>query len=59
MPQATSPSCVKPAVQIDAAGNLWAINNWKLRFDVDATVNPGGDVIIFFVGIAPPPPLQF
>ncbi|MBC2600788.1 hypothetical protein [Puniceicoccus vermicola] len=36
-----------------------AINNGKLRFDVGATVNPGGDGIIIFVGIAPPPPLQF
>ena len=43
------------SVQIDAAGNVWAINNWKPAFDIDATVNPGGDGIVIFVGIAPPP----
>lgn len=44
------------SVKIDAAGNVWTINNWKPRFDVDATENPGGDGIIIFVGLAPPPP---
>ena len=58
-PPSYKPIMRQTSVQIDAAGNLWSINNWKPRFDVDATVNPGGDGIIIFVGIAPPPPLQF
>jgi hypothetical protein len=43
-------------VQIDAAGNVWTINNWKPRFDVDVLSNPGGDGIVIFVGLATPPP---
>lgn len=44
---------------IDQAGNLWALNNWKPSFDIDAsptTGNPGGDGIVIFVGLAPPSP---
>lgn len=55
-PPSYTPMMRQTSVQIDAAGNLWAINNWKPRFDVDATVNPGGDGIVIFVGLAPPPP---
>jgi hypothetical protein len=40
---------------IDQAGNIWTINNWKPNFDNDAVLNPGGDGIIIFVGLAPPP----
>lgn len=40
---------------IDQAGNIWTINNWKPNFDNDAALNPGGDGIIIFVGLAPPP----
>jgi hypothetical protein len=40
---------------IDQAGNNWSINNWKPNFDIDATSNPGGDGIVIFVGLAPPP----
>ncbi len=58
-PPSYKPMMRQTSVQIDPAGNLWSINNWKPRFDVDATVNPGGDGIIIFVGLAPPPPLQF
>lgn len=47
------------SVTIDRAGNLWACNNWKPDFDVDTRTtppgNPGGDGIVIFVGIAPPP----
>jgi hypothetical protein len=39
---------------IDAAGNVWSINNWKPLFDVDAAGNPGGDGILIFVGVAAP-----
>lgn len=47
------------SVTIDRAGNLWACNNWKPDFDVDTGArgpgNPGGDGIVIFVGLAPPP----
>ena len=46
------------AVQIDAAGNVWACNNWKPRFGTDFPPqhgNPGGDGIVIFVGLAKPP----
>jgi hypothetical protein len=39
---------------VDAAGNMWTLNNWKPSFDVDALSNPGGDGAIIFVGIARP-----
>jgi len=39
---------------IDQAGNIWTINNWKPNFDNDALLNPGGDGIVIFVGLAPP-----
>ena len=62
------------SVQIDQAGNLWAINNWKPRFNTDIGLfddgslvkdadpndgNPGGDGVVIFVGLAPPPPNRF
>jgi streptogramin lyase len=50
-----APMMRQTASQIDEAGNIWSINNWKPDFDVDATSNPGGDGIIIFVGLAPPP----
>jgi hypothetical protein len=34
------------SVLIDQVGNIWSINNWKPDFDIDITVNPGGDGII-------------
>lgn len=36
------------------AGNLWAVNNWKPQIDFDI-LNPGGDGICIFVGLAKPP----
>ncbi len=46
-------------VNIDQAGNLWFINNWKPNFDIDTHGgNPGGDGIIIFVGLAAPPTTQ-
>jgi streptogramin lyase len=59
-----APPCFIPAmrsteVNIDQAGNLWFINNWKPDFDIDTGgQNPGGDGIIIFVGLAPPPTTQ-
>ena len=58
------PPCFIPAmrctdVNIDQAGNIWSINNWKPDFDIDTIGgNPGGDGIIIFVGLAPPPTTQ-
>lgn len=45
-------------VVIDQAGNVWAVNNWKPSFNIDAspeTGNPGGDGLVIFVGLAKPP----
>jgi hypothetical protein len=53
-----SPLMRSTGVQIDAAGNVWAVNNWKPRFGTDfppAHGNPGGDGIVIFVGLAKPP----
>ena len=44
--------------QIDQAGNVWVVNNWKPGFATDfdpENGDPGGDGIIIFVGLAPPP----
>lgn len=50
------PMMRQTAVVIDQAGNIWSINNWKPDFDIDTIGgNPGGDGIIIFVGLAPPP----
>ena len=38
----------------DAAGNLWVTNNWKPGFVNDLLLNPGGDGMIAFVGLAAP-----
>jgi hypothetical protein len=43
------------AAAIDQAGNLWTLNNWKPDFDIDIRSNPGGDGVVIFVGLAPPP----
>ena len=40
---------------IDSAGILWAVNNWKDDFSIDNTINPGGDGVVIFVGLAAPP----
>lgn len=53
-----SPLMRMTSVTIDAAGNLWAVNNWKPRFATDFEPyqgNPGGDGIVIFVGLARPP----
>ncbi len=42
------------AAHPDAAGNLWATNNWKPAFINDLTRNPGGDGMVVFVGLAAP-----
>ena len=50
-----APQMRSTSVQIDRAGNLWTFNNWKPPFIQDVTYNPGGDGILIFVGLAPPP----
>jgi hypothetical protein len=60
----SGPPCFIPMmrstdVNIDQAGNLWLINNWKPDFYIDTIgMNPGGDGIIIFVGLAAPPTTQ-
>lgn len=53
-PPSYIPMMRQTASAIDRAGNLWTVNNWKPNLTVDATVNPGGDGILIFVGLAPP-----
>jgi hypothetical protein len=55
-PPSFAPMMRQTSTVIDQAGNVWSINNWKPDFIVDATLNPGGDGIVIFVGLAPPPP---
>ncbi len=54
------------SLQIDRAGNIWTINNYKPRWSTDflaydngeltpADADPGGDGLIIFVGLAPTP----
>jgi streptogramin lyase len=53
-----SPLMRMTSCQIDQAGNVWVVNNWKPRFRTDFeadTGNPGGDGVVIFVGLAPPP----
>lgn len=54
-PPSFIPMMRQTGVVIDQAGNVWSLNNWKPNFDDDAIANPGGDGIIIFVGLAPPP----
>ena len=53
------PMMRQTALGIDQAGNIWSINNWKPDFYIDTIgMNPGGDGIVIFVGLAPPPTTQ-
>jgi len=42
------------AAHIDMTGNVWITNNWKPESLNDALLNPGGDGIAIFVGLAAP-----
>lgn len=53
-PAAYTPMQRSTSCKIDAAGNIWSVNNWKDLFFVDVTVNPGGDGIVIFLGLAAP-----
>lgn len=53
------PPCFIPLMRLtsataDAAGNVWACNNWKPGFVGDLLGNPGGDGIVIFIGLAAP-----
>ena len=54
-PPSYIPMMRQTASVIDRAGNLWTVNNWKPNLTVDVTADPGGDGIVIFVGLAPPP----
>ena len=42
------------SVNADMAGNIWAANNWKPSGINDLLLNPGGDGMVIFVGVAAP-----
>ncbi|MBU3556818.1 hypothetical protein ICN18_04165 [Polynucleobacter sp. Ross1-W9] len=42
------------SVNTDMAGNVWAANNWKPSGLNDILLNPGGDGMVIFVGVAAP-----
>lgn len=51
--------CYQPIMRltstnIDGAGNLWCMNNWKPSAIIDVKENPGGDGVVIFLGIAEP-----
>lgn len=55
-----SPLMRMTSCQIDQAGNVWVVNNWKPRFRTDFEPNhgnPGGDGVVIFIGLAKPPRL--
>lgn len=42
------------ATQVDMAGNVWVANNWKPSGLNNLLLNPGGDGMVIFVGLAAP-----
>lgn len=42
------------SVNADMAGNIWVANNWKPSGLNDLLLNPGGDGMVIFVGVAAP-----
>lgn len=42
------------SVNADMAGNIWAANNWKPSGLNDLLLNPGGDGMVIFIGVAAP-----
>lgn len=62
VPASYDPLMKVTSTNIDAAGNLWAMNNWKPDVqidvegdaDVDLGANPGGDGVVVFLGMATP-----
>lgn len=54
-PPSFAPMMRQTSAAIDQAGNIWTLNNWKPDFETDVRSNPGGDGVVIFVGLAPPP----
>ena len=54
-PPSYAPMMRQTSSAIDQAGNVWSINNWKPDFLINEFLNPGGDGIVIFVGLAAPP----
>ena len=54
-PPSFAPMMRQTKAGIDQAGNVWSLNNWKPDLDIDILFNPGGDGVVIFVGLAPPP----
>jgi hypothetical protein len=61
-PELNIPFMRVTAVNIDTAGNVWCLNNWKPIFMLDLVgdprkdeaADPGGDGIVIFLGLAKP-----
>lgn len=53
-PPTFSPLMRQTYVLIDPAGNVWVTNNWKPIPITDGQLNPGGDGLVAFVGMAKP-----
>ena len=58
-PASFAPMQRQTSSSIDQAGNVWSLNNWKPSFLIDEFLNPGGDGIVIFVGLATPPKQTF
>jgi hypothetical protein len=54
-PPSFAPMMRQTSAVIDRAGNIWTINSYKTDIAVDSLLNPGGDGIVVFVGLARPP----
>jgi hypothetical protein len=53
-PPSYKPLMRSTSVNVDMAGNLWYVNNWKPSALIDVAGNPGGDGVVVFVGLAAP-----
>lgn len=49
-----NPIMKQTGINVDCAGNVWVCNNWKPDFVIDVSLNPGGDGLVIFVGLASP-----
>lgn len=54
-PKSFEPLMRQTKVIGDAAGNIWALNNWKPDLAIDTLgQNPGGDGVVIFLGLSKP-----
>ncbi len=53
-PPSYKPLMRATVTQVDMAGNVWVTNNWKPSGLNDLLLNPGGDGMVIFVGLAAP-----